>query len=119
MEPLGLSVDLEGSYEIPDSAMTATSKLSPGGGWHAAARNARLYFEDDYNELRIGKMITNCLSDILYTVSAPIFILSIKKMKSWLTQLMLEVPVNRTLERTAYYNRMKIQWRFDTSFEYR
>ena len=55
VEPLGLSLDLEGNYKIPDSAMTQTSQLSPGAGWHAAGRNARLYMEDDYNDLRIGK----------------------------------------------------------------
>ena len=54
-EPLGLSVGLDGTYKLPDESMTATSKLSPGAGWHAAGRNARLYFEDDYNEVRIGR----------------------------------------------------------------
>merc|ERR1712002_129136 len=53
-EPLGLSVGLDGNYKIPDASMTATTKLSPGGGWHASAENARLYFEDDYDKLRIA-----------------------------------------------------------------
>ena len=29
------------------------SKFS-GGGWQASAKNARLYFEDDYDDKRIG-----------------------------------------------------------------
>ena len=28
--------------------------LLSGGGWNADAKNARLYFQDDYDNLRIG-----------------------------------------------------------------
>eukprot|EP00794_Sanderia_malayensis_P006292 gene6292-7014_t len=53
--PLGIATDGK-SYNIPDSSMRASSnsELSPGGGWVAAARNARLYFEDDYDNKRIA-----------------------------------------------------------------
>ncbi|XP_058942463.2 zinc metalloproteinase nas-8-like [Pocillopora verrucosa] len=49
-EPLGLGWD----NKLPDSAFTASTELSPGGGWWALASNARLYFEDDYDNKRIG-----------------------------------------------------------------
>lgn len=48
--PLGLGWD----YQLPDSAFSASSEMSPGGGWVAGASNARLYFEDDHNQKRIG-----------------------------------------------------------------
>ena len=53
-QPLGISVDKNGRSKIPDSAMTATSTFSPGGGWAGEGRNARLYFEDDFDNKRIG-----------------------------------------------------------------
>ncbi|KAJ7348765.1 hypothetical protein OS493_039188, partial [Desmophyllum pertusum] len=49
-DPLGLGWD----NRLPDSAFTASSQLSPGGGWWALPSNARLYFEDDYDNKRIG-----------------------------------------------------------------
>lgn len=53
-KPLGLSVGMDGKFTLPDSALTGTPGLSPGGGWHADAMNGRLYYEDDYNNHRIG-----------------------------------------------------------------
>jgi len=52
--PLGLSYDGSGSFQIPDSAFSSPAHLAPGGGWRANAANARLYFEDDYDQKRIG-----------------------------------------------------------------
>ncbi|XP_057302423.1 zinc metalloproteinase nas-14-like [Hydractinia symbiolongicarpus] len=53
-DPLGLSSDGTKNFKIPDSAFSSPYHLSPGGGWDAAAKNARLYFEDDYDDKRIG-----------------------------------------------------------------
>ncbi|CAH3019601.1 unnamed protein product [Porites evermanni] len=48
--PLGLGWD----YKLPDSGFSASSEMSPGGGWVAGAKNARLYFEDNHDQKRIG-----------------------------------------------------------------
>nr|XP_047126379.1 zinc metalloproteinase nas-15-like isoform X2 [Hydra vulgaris]XP_047126380.1 zinc metalloproteinase nas-15-like isoform X3 [Hydra vulgaris] len=52
-DPLGLSWDGK-SYKIPDSALYSPDHLKPGENWEASARNARLYFEDDHKNKRIG-----------------------------------------------------------------
>merc|ERR1712048_149793 len=51
--PLGLSYDGSGSFQIPDSAFSSPANLAPGD-WVASAANARMYFEDDYDQKRIG-----------------------------------------------------------------
>ncbi|XP_065668825.1 zinc metalloproteinase nas-14 isoform X4 [Hydra vulgaris] len=51
-DPLGLSWDGKG-YKIPDSALYSPDHLKPGD-WEASAKNARLYFEDDHTNKRIG-----------------------------------------------------------------
>jgi len=48
--PLGLGWD----YKLPDSAFSASSEMTPGGGWVASASNARLYYEDNHDQKRIG-----------------------------------------------------------------
>jgi len=53
-DPLGLAADGSGNFKIPDSAFYSPANLAPGGGWAAAAKNARLYMADDYNNKRIG-----------------------------------------------------------------
>jgi len=52
--PLGLSWDGTSKFKIPDSAFYSPDNLSPGSNWEAAAKNARLYFQDDYDNKRIG-----------------------------------------------------------------
>jgi hypothetical protein len=51
---LGLGVDANGQYKLPDSAFSSPAHLAPGGGWQASARNARLYMVDDHKAKRIG-----------------------------------------------------------------
>jgi len=51
---LGLGVDANGQYKLPDSAFFSPDNLSPGGGWEASASNARLYMVDDHRAKRIG-----------------------------------------------------------------
>jgi len=52
--PLGLSWDGTSNFKIPDSAFYSPDNLSPGSNWQAAAKNARLYFQDDHDKKRIG-----------------------------------------------------------------
>jgi len=52
--PLGLAWNGTSTFQLPDSAFHSPANLSPGAGWEAAAMNARLYYPDDYDNLRIG-----------------------------------------------------------------
>jgi len=52
--PLGLGYDGTGRFKLPDSAFYSPANLVPGAGWVADAKNARLYWQDDFDTKRIG-----------------------------------------------------------------
>jgi len=54
----GLGLGWPGNYQLPDSAFSASSEYRPGT-WRATADNARLYFEDDQDNKRIGAWCAN------------------------------------------------------------
>lgn len=49
----GLGLGWPGNYKLPDNAFSASTEYRPGD-WRATADNARLYFEDDQDNKRIG-----------------------------------------------------------------
>lgn len=55
----GLGLGWPGDYKLPDSAFRASTDYRPGGTWRASADNARLYFEDDHTNKRIGAWCGN------------------------------------------------------------
>jgi len=54
LAPCSIPLGIGWNFNLPDSAFSASSVLNVGTGWDCGARNARMYFTDDFKTKRVG-----------------------------------------------------------------